>query len=435
MFLNYNILFFCIGCIIGWGAFALPGVLFLDLGFLNSIIGLLLGALLIIIIATNYFKLSQIFPQTGGEFLYTLHFFGRKHGFICGWFLVLAYLCIIPLNLTALSLLFDHLQFDYIQNNVLYYINNKPIYLNNIVLSLLILTLVLYINLKGVKIALYIQNILTAVIFISILFCIVGMSSSEISWKNLISYVLNQDINLESILKIVAISPWLYIGFDCAVQIIQDVKHKNFHVFNKLVCASIIIGCFIYILVLTIAAFSYPYFYFKNTIWVVGQGVENYFGFYGLLILSLGVFCAIVSGVNGFFIATCKVIYSLSENNIISKQFTRTNQHNSPILICFFVAGISAILPFFGREYLLYIVDMSSIGIIVSFLYISLINFKFFYSSFIDKTRSLISLVLSSIFLFLLLFPNSPAALKYPSLIMLILWVFLGIIFLKIRKM
>ncbi|ECL0993433.1 APC family permease [Campylobacter jejuni] len=435
MFLNYNILFFCIGCIIGWGAFALPGVLFLDLGFLNSIIGLLLGALLIIIIATNYFKLSQIFPQTGGEFLYTLHFFGRKHGFICGWFLVLAYLCIIPLNLTALSLLFDHLQFDYIQNNVLYYINNKPIYLNNIVLSLLILTLVLYINLKGVKIALYIQNILTAVIFISILFCIVGMSSSEISWKNLISYVLNQDINLESILKIVAISPWLYIGFDCAVQIIQDVKHKNFHVFNKLVCASIIIGCFIYILVLTIAAFSYPYFYFKNTIWVVGQGVENYFGFYGLLILSLGVFCAIVSGVNGFFIATCKVIYSLSENNIISKQFTRTNQHNSPILICFFVAGISAILPFFGREYLLYIVDMSSIGIIVSFLYISLINFKFFYSSFIDKTRSFISLVLSSIFLFLLLFPNSPAALKYPSFIMLILWIFLGIIFFKIRKM
>ncbi|EKF6979582.1 amino acid permease, partial [Campylobacter coli] len=132
MFLNYNILFFCIGCIIGWGAFALPGLLFLDMGLINSIVGLLLGALFIIIIATNYFKLSQMFPQTGGEFLYTLHFFGKKHGFVCGWFLILAYLCIIPLNLTAISLLFDHLQFNYLQNNILYYINDKPIYLNNI---------------------------------------------------------------------------------------------------------------------------------------------------------------------------------------------------------------------------------------------------------------------------------------------------------------
>ncbi|WP_257906141.1 APC family permease [Campylobacter lari] len=428
-----DILFFCIGCIIGWGAFVLPGVYFLELGFINSIAGLSLGALFIVVIATNYFKLSQLFPQTGGEFLYTLRFFGKKHGFICGWFLVLAYLCIIPLNLTALSLLFDHLQFDYLQSNILYYVNNKPIYLNNIILSLFILVLVLYINLKGIKIALYVQNVLTVVILLSILFCIIGMSFSEISWKNLTTYILNQDVNLENILKVVAISPWLYIGFDCAMQIIQDVKHKNFLFFNKLVCVSIIIGCFIYILVLAIAAFSYPYPYFKNAIWVVGQGVKNYFGFYGLLILSLGVFCAILSGINGFFMATCKLIYSLSENNIIPKQFMWKNQYNSPVLACFFVAGISAILPFFGREYLLYVVDMSSIGIIISFIYISLINFKFFCSSFMDKTRSLFSLMLSSIFLLLLLFPNSPAALKYPSLIMLFFWMLLGAIL--IRKM
>lgn len=60
------------------GAFALPGLLFLDMGLINSIVGLLLGALFIIIIATNYFKLSQMFPQTGGEFLYTLHFLEKN---------------------------------------------------------------------------------------------------------------------------------------------------------------------------------------------------------------------------------------------------------------------------------------------------------------------------------------------------------------------
>lgn len=434
MFLNYNILFFCIGCIIGWGAFALPDLLFLDMGLINSIVGLLLGALFIIIIATNYFKLSQMFPQTGGEFLYTLHFFGKKHGFVCGWFLILAYLCIIPLNLTAISLLFDHLQFNYLQNNILYYINDKPIYLNNIILSLLILALVLYINLRGVKIALYIQNIFTIIIFISILFCVIGMMLSEFSWKNLATYISNQDISLQNILRVVAIAPWLYVGFDCAVQVIQDTKNKNSWFFNQLVCASILIGCLIYILVLMIAAYSYPYTEFKKIIWIVGQGVENYFGFYGLFILSVGVFCAILSGVNGFFIATSKVLYSLSENGIISKRFIQTNQYNSPFYICFFIAIVSAILPFFGREYLLYVVDMSSIGIIVSFVYISLINFKFLCFSVMDKIRSLFSLILSCIFMLLLFFPNSPAALKYPSVIMLLFWIILGILFFKIKK-
>lgn len=434
MFLNYNVLFFCIGCIIGWGAFALPGLLFLNIGLINSIIGLIFGAAFIVVIAMNYFKLSQMFPQTGGEFLYVLRFFGEKHGFICGWFLVLAYLCIIPLNLTAISLLFDHLGLNWLQNTILYCMDHKPIYFSNIVISLLILILVLYINLRGIKIALYIQNILTMVIFISVIYCVVGMAFSEISWKNLMSYVLSQDIELKNILKVVAISPWLYIGFDCAVQIIQDVKNRSFWFFNKLIYFSIFLGCLIYILVLMVAAYSYPYSELGNVVWIVGQGVENYFGFHGLFILSIGICCAILSGVNGFFIATSKVFYSLSENGIISKCFMRTNRYNSPFYIYFFIAGISAVLPFLGRDYLLYIVDMSSVGLVVSFLYISVINFRFLYSSTADRIRSLFSLILSGIFALLLFLPNSPAALKYPSIIMLLLWVLFGILFFKIKK-
>ena len=102
-----NIIFLCVGCIIGWGAFILPGELFLKIGLINTFIGLGIGATLVGLIARNYVYVLSKFPQVGGEFIFTLNTLGKKHGFICGWFLSLAYLCIIPLNATAASLVID----------------------------------------------------------------------------------------------------------------------------------------------------------------------------------------------------------------------------------------------------------------------------------------------------------------------------------------
>ncbi len=83
----------------------------------------------------------------------------------------------------------------------------------------------------------------------------------------------------------------------------------------------------------------------------------------------------------------------------------------------------------FGRESLLYIVDMSCVGIIVGFLYVSII-------SLLLKQRerqrisisSLLALGLSIIFGLLIFVPFSPAALKLPSIIALAIWVLAGIL-------
>lgn len=103
---NTNIIFLCVGCIIGWGAFVLPQDLFLSqIGLFESIIGLFLGGVAISVIASNYTFLLKRLRKSGGEFYFTLKILGKTHGFICGWFLSLAYLCIIPLNATALSVM------------------------------------------------------------------------------------------------------------------------------------------------------------------------------------------------------------------------------------------------------------------------------------------------------------------------------------------
>lgn len=61
-----------LGSIIGWGAFVMPGNLFLEsAGPLGTAIGLGIGAVIMIIISLSYGYMIQRYPVAGGEFAYT----------------------------------------------------------------------------------------------------------------------------------------------------------------------------------------------------------------------------------------------------------------------------------------------------------------------------------------------------------------------------
>ena len=53
--------------------------------------------------ALCYSILIKVYPVAGGSFTYAYVGFGTRAGFICGWALVLGYLCVIAANGTALA--------------------------------------------------------------------------------------------------------------------------------------------------------------------------------------------------------------------------------------------------------------------------------------------------------------------------------------------
>ena len=76
-----------LGAIIGWGCFVLPGNEFLPkAGPLGMAIGMIGGALLVLVISLSYGYLIRHYPVSGGEFVYAKSAFGKTHAFICGWF-------------------------------------------------------------------------------------------------------------------------------------------------------------------------------------------------------------------------------------------------------------------------------------------------------------------------------------------------------------
>ncbi len=427
-----NILFLCIGCIIGWGAFVLPQDLFLSkVGMLNAIIGLLIGALLMCIIACNYSFLLTKIPKTGGEFIFTFKVLGRTHGFICGWFLSFAYLCIIPLNATALSLLIDAFDWKFLHFNKIYNIMQTPIYLGDIILSCASIIVIALINIRGIKIALILQRIFVLILVISVFYCCISMSFQEMSWNNFMSYWKSHNLQIESILMVIAISPWLYLGFDCAVQIIADINY-NKKIFEILTYVSIWIGALIYCATLLIVAFGTSEYELNKYSFAIGQSISKNFGIVGSIALALGIFVAIASGINGFFIATSKVIYAMSSRKMLPHLFSKQNTKGINYNIVIFIAAISCIAPFFGRKSLLYIVDMSATGIIIAFLYVGIVSFILKKHTKRISIMAICTILLSIFFLALLFLPYSPSALKSPSLVALMIWCIVGVAFYKI---
>ena len=66
------------GCMVGWGAFVMPGTTFLPVaGPAGTLIALATGTLIMLMIGMNFSFLMARSPGTGGVYSYTKNAFGR----------------------------------------------------------------------------------------------------------------------------------------------------------------------------------------------------------------------------------------------------------------------------------------------------------------------------------------------------------------------
>ena len=140
------------GCIIGWGSFVNPGKKFLpNSGVAGTAIAMALGAIVMIIIACSYAYMVPKHPKAGGEFTFTKAYFGKNMAFVCGWFLIAAYLTNVPMNSTAIGLIVDGLDgsADILKFGFHYSVAGFEIYLGEMLFAMLILILFAVLNMFG----------------------------------------------------------------------------------------------------------------------------------------------------------------------------------------------------------------------------------------------------------------------------------------------
>ena len=267
------------GCIIGWGAFINPGKKFLpNSGVEGTAIAMVLGALVMIIIAFSYAYMVPKYPKAGGEFNYTKSCFGKIPAYICGWFLLAAYLTNVPMNSTAIGLIVDGLDgsADILQWGFQYSIAGFEVWLGEIILAMGILILFGVLNILGVKKASFVQTILASMLAICVfVLTITAIFSSKTTLANMepmwgfdrfaataagattetidsFAHVGRQGI-LSAILATFAIAPWAFVGFETIPQAAEEFKFSYKKVMGIMTVA-IAFGCFVYVANNTVAA-------------------------------------------------------------------------------------------------------------------------------------------------------------------------------------
>lgn len=417
-----------LGAIIGWGAFMLPGSKFLkSAGIVNTFLGLLLGTICIIVIERSYHMMMQTSCEEGGEFSYVYTKLGKNHGFVVGWFLSLAYLTMIPLNASAFPLVINKIFNGVLEFGYLYTIAGYNVYIGEILVSFIIILLFMVINMKGIKETGRVQ---TYIIFLLII-CVISVFYGMIKNAGVISisrnYILNYKFSLKEILQVFAITPFLFVGFDAIPQLATNLGFGNKKA-SMLAIVSLFIGTLIYNLLNIATGLAYNPQQASSLDWALGSAVMNYIGKFGFLLLIIALGAAVSSGINGFMVCSSKLIAAMGRKGVLSYKFSETNKNGELGNSILFVSIISAVLVMFGREVIIWIVDMSSLGASIAYFYVCLVTFMN-QTKFSKKVISFLGICVSSLFIILLLSPFSPAKLSTESLIALISWSFIGIVF------
>ena len=427
-----------LGAMIGWGCFVMPGnTLLPKAGPLGASIGLILGALMIIIISFSYSYLISKYPVAGGEFVYADTAFGKTHAFLCGWFIAIAYWSLIPMNATAVGLVARYIFPGPLQVFPLYDIAGWTVYGGELIVDILAIIIIGIVNMRGVEAAGWFQTAVALGLVGCILVIGAVILAGGVDWSNLQPYFAPEKTTLASIFTITALAPWAYVGFDCIPQASEEYAFSNKKT-KTLLVSSISVAALMYMIMNIATAVVAPWqqYIVDNKAWPTGAAVEALVGTFGLILLAIAMLCGIVSGLNAFYLAGSRLLYSMAVAEAIPSKFAVLDpKHHVPQNAIIFMMALAVIAPFFGREVLGWLVDMTAVGADMGFTYTTAAACVLAKRAG-DKKQMVISAIgcgFAIFFICLLVLPFAPGFLSPQAWAFLLVWLAMGAIFFAIK--
>ncbi|OHR47406.1 amino acid permease [Staphylococcus sp. HMSC056D08] len=429
------------GSCIGWRSFILPGDWISQSGSIAAAIGITIGALLMIIIGVSYGVLVKHFPVSGGAFAFSYLSFGRYVSFFSSWFLTFGYICVVALNATAFSLLLKFMMPGVLEHGKLYTIAGWDVYITEIIIATALLLLFTFITIRGAQVSGSLQYYFCIAMVVVVLLMFFGsFFGSGFSLSNLQPLADEKKGWFTSIIMIVAVAPWAYVGFDNIPQTAEEFDFAPNKTF-KLIVYSLLAAAGTYVLMILYTGWLSSRGAENSDLWVTGAVTQQSFGYIGLFVLAVAITMGIFTGLNGFLMSSSRLLFSMGRSGIMPGVFSKIHpRFKTPYVAILFLGALTLIAPWLGRTALTWIVDMSSTGVSVAYLVTCLSATKLFsynkesntYAP-IYKTFAIVGSIFAFIFLGLLLIPGSPAALSTPSYIALIVWLVLGLAFFVVR--
>ena len=372
-----------VGASIGWGSFVITSSTYLNkAGLLGSIIGIVLGTLLMCIIAYCYHYMMNKIPDSGGIYSFVKHTFNGDHAFLASWFLIIVYIGILWANVTSIALFSRYLLGGVFQFGRLYSIAGYDVYIGEVLLCVGVLFAIGGLTFLNKKIT---TNITFGLVFIFIaaiifvaLFCLIKQNG--ISFQD-VAFAPTEDSHFGQIMSVLAMSPWAFIGFESISHSTGSLSFKTKRVIWVLLI-SLIFSAVVYILLCQISVMAHPENYTDWHDYVSNNHedgimgippffVANYYlGTAGVIIFGIALFTIIATSIIGNIYAVSNLVQRMAEDEIFPKHFAYVNKNDIPIYVRFFVIGLTALAVFLGRSAIGFIVDVNNIGGVIVYGYI-----------------------------------------------------------------
>ncbi|GAB79009.1 amino acid/polyamine/organocation transporter, APC superfamily [Austwickia chelonae] len=421
-----------VGAIIGWGSFTLPGSRFLQSsGVVDTAIGLGIGAVLMVFIQTGYHVMMVHHGDEGGEFSYAYKHLGPGVGFAVGWSLLLAYISLVGLNGTAFVLVLKRVFGEAVSIGYLYSVAGYPVYASDVVIASAIMIVFAWLNIRGLRGSARAQNVLVlglvanVVVVFVLMFFLVDLDPFTRS------YLDGWSVSWGRVGSVVAIVPFLFVGFDVIPQVSRDLGFAP-GMASRFAVLGIALGSLLYAALNTLTGMVFSPEQVSAVTWPTGAAVQAVLGPVGLGALILALAGAVMGGINAFMLSSGKLAASLANHRFLPAQFLRRNQagvHDRAVLLAL---GIGLIAPWAGREVVNYIVNMCSVLAGVAYLSTCLISTRV--GDGAERWRAVVGVLASLVFLMLLLLPGSPGRLGSTEFVALAVWVAAGVVVYLARR-
>lgn len=445
-----DVLVVAFGAMIGWGWVVSSGQWITSGGVLGTVLGFIIGGIMIYFVGLCYAELTTAMPKCGGEHVFSYKAFGSIGAYICTWSIILSYIGVVCYEAVSFPTILQYV-FPKIARGYLYSVGGFDIYFTWLLIAIGMALLILFLNIIGMKKAARFQKILTCVIAAVGIALVVGAAYSG-NVNNLQNQLLVGDTNgeiIQNIAKVAIMTPFFLFGFDVIPQAAEEIN-VPLKKLGKMMILSIIMAVSFYILVVLAVGYVMNAGQIKTSMssatgLVTADAMGVAFNNANMAkVLIIGGLCGIVTSWNSFLIGGSRALYSMSVSYMLPRKFAVLHKkYNTPVNSLLLIGALSVISPFFGRSMLVWIVDAGNFACCFAYCIVSL-SFIVLRRKEADMRRpykvkhykfvGIVAVIMSGTMSAMYIIPETNCTLVWQEWIIVGGWILLGIIMAYISK-
>ena len=430
------------GCAVGWDVFVLPWTdLLPKAGSVGTLLGLVIAASAMVVIAWNFRYMMVKCPGPGGVYSYAKKAFGHDHGYICAWFLCLAYAAIVWADAEMLTVIVryllggDHLHFGF-----RYHVAGFRVCLGDIVIVSVAMGIVAALIVRR-RVAAAVQTAIAVVFAAGLLVCFgAAVASHEGGFASVRPFFSpSGGPPLMQILGVLMISPWLFVGVEsisCMSAEFRFPVRRSFGIMVAAIAASV--AAYVMAMLIPVLASGGDGTGWYAAVSQTGDAkfraydmVKGVLGGAGPAVLGVTLLCSLFTNLLGNTIVASRLLAAMADDGTMPLWLGRVKGVLSARNSGFVIAAVAVASSALGLTVIDVIVDVALVGTAVAYAYTSAAALKMAMKEGdrFSAATGIAGLLFAAAIAVLFLLPVVSASMETISYLAMVFWCIAGLVF------